>query len=230
MPLRVRTLPGADDPLWARFIELYRSVFPEPQRETEAAILANLDSGRDPEGRGNLMLAAVDAQDACVGGLLYHDLRSVRCAYVSYLFVDAAHRNEGIGSCLLRQMRRALVQGTASRGRRPIGVFVEIDLESCRKRRREQFWARQGIVPLDVAWSYPPLRGGRSPIPARLAYGAYPRGKSAWYPNELMDVAGAIFRSAYAYLPQATRTLAVIVRDLRRLPADVPVRFVRPFS
>ena len=72
------------------------------------------------------------------------------------------------------------------------------------------------------------LGSGRLPID--LAFGSYGTTCRVWYPVELENVARAIFEATYSYLPAASLTLGSILNDLRQMPLDEPVRFIKPWE
>src|SRR5262245_29366061 len=109
-------LLNSSSPTWRSLIDLYTRIFEEGQRETERAILRNLDTPQRRGQGGHLVIAAQNASDACVGGIIFSYLPAIDCAYVSYLFVSAELRNRGVGTRLLEEMRKCLETEAASVG------------------------------------------------------------------------------------------------------------------
>jgi GNAT superfamily N-acetyltransferase len=220
--------------MWRPLIDLYVSVFEEGQRETEPAILRNLVTSQNPREGGHLIIAALDEGGRCVGGNIFSYLPAIHCGYVSYIFVRPGLRNRGMGTGLLEEMRRCLASEATRLGHSPVlGLFAEIergDHPGEALQRRFRFWARAGVLPLDVDWQYPPLHQGEPPVPTYFAFGPYRGKRRAWYPGHLEDVARAIFDATYSYLPAAAQTLTAILDGLHRLPPDRPVRYLRAWQ
>ena len=232
--LTFRRVRDSSDPMWRPVIDLYTRVFEEGQRETERAILHNLVTSEHPREGGHVVIAALGSQGACVGANIFSYLPAIACGYVSYLFVRPESRRRGIGQALLEDMRRRLVSEAARAGHGQVrGVFAEIqrhDGGDSVGRNRFHFWESVGVLPLAVEWHYPPLHRGEPPAPMHLAFGSYPGKRVVWYPRELENVARAIFDATYSYLPASANTLITIIETLRRLPQDVPVPYIRPWT
>lgn len=220
------------DAAWRALMDVYITSFEDDQRETEAGLLSNLTTPQNPTEGGHVVIAATVDRGPCVGGVIFSYLSAIDCGYASYLFVAEEWRRRAIGTGLLNEMRARLQAEAMQRGRSPVrGVFTEIQRErhaDTVAHARLRFWARNRILPLAVAWEYPPLHEDGSPAPTYLAFGPYGPGPATWRPDDLERVANAIFEATYSYLPSAPATLASIVETLRRLPRGLPVEYLRP--
>jgi GNAT superfamily N-acetyltransferase len=228
-----RRLLDAGDPAWRPLIDLYTKVFEEGQRETERALLQNLVTPRTPRVGGHLVIVAEGDRAGCVGGVIFSYLPTINCGYVSYIFVQPALRDRGIGTGLLEALRSTLSLEASQCDRGSVrGIFAEIqrsDRTRDARRSRFRFWERARVLPLDLDWRYPPLHSGEPPVPMYLAFGPYGRRRDRWYPEDLEGVARAIFDATYGYLPSARATLTLILANLDRLPRNVPIRYTRPW-
>lgn len=229
----MRRVSGPHDPAWPALIALYTRIFEEGQRETERAIVRNLVTSQNRRHGGHIVYVA-EQRGACVGGNIFSYLPAIDAGYVSYIFVDPASRSRGIGRALLRAMRTCLANEAADAGRPDVqGLFAEIERgEDAGQslQRRFRFWEQAGVLPLDLAWRYPPLHDGDPPAPMYLAFGSYAPAAPQWYPGGLARVARAIFDATYSYLPSANATLLSIREELDRLPQDQPVPYIRPWE
>jgi GNAT superfamily N-acetyltransferase len=230
-PLTFRRIRASADASWRPLMKLYEEAFEEGQRETERAILQNLDTDAFPREGGHLVIVAEEMPGVCLGGVLFSYLPAIDCGYVSYLVVAQLLRDRGIGTQILAETHRYLDDEAARVGHAPVrGIFTELEREDPGNPdtfRRFRFWARNGVRPLAVDWRYPALHGGQPPVPMYLAFGGL-GGPPRWYPLELKNVATAIFDATYSYLPASVPTLAAIMADLDRMPPDQAVPYLSP--
>ena len=116
MNIQVRALRAEDrarwDPLWASYLEFYRTEL--PQAVTEATWQRLMDPQDQPYG-----LAALDADRRIVGIVHYHFHLSTWSlagyCYLEDLFVDPAARGQGAGRALIEAVYRAADERGATR-------------------------------------------------------------------------------------------------------------------
>ena len=227
-----RRLLDASDPAWRPLIALYAESFEDAQREAEAGIRRNLRTSENSRPGGHVVIAALAVDTTCVGGIIFSYLPTVDSGYVSYIFVRSGRRRQGIGTALLEEAHRWMLDEARFAGRdRVLGVFTEIQRVGqgwLSLRDRFHFWQKVAVLPLDVDWRYPPLRPDEPAVPMYLAYGSYGPEREHWYPRDIERVAVAIFEATYDYLPGGLQTLQEILAGVRRLPHDVPISYIGP--
>lgn len=132
------------------FARIYEASFPASERDDTASVLASIADG---ERLCHVALVG----NVLVGLAVILPLRGPDVAYLEYLAVDQSHRNQGIGSAILAQLRQELTVGT----HRTQGVIFEVEpphsaegAERDLRARRIAMYERNGAVVVTCAPAY----------------------------------------------------------------------------
>jgi GNAT superfamily N-acetyltransferase len=207
---------------------IYENTFREGERESRRAFEDNLASEGNEKSGGHIILALLDREARCRGGIIFSYLEIINSGYISYLVVERSLRRLGHGSALFWAAKDTLDFSAHSLGHPSVhGIFAELERESLQDPLtydRLRFWENLGVLPLDFSWAYPELIAGKTPVPMDLAYRGFGTHRQLTHAS-LCAATEAIFRSTYSYLPGCASVLETVRHVLTRYPPATPIPF-----
>lgn len=171
--VRIRSLAGADDPLFWPALELYVETFPRDEREPLAYVAGVACGQITHTDTGASVAMRVAEVESTLGGLCYfYADPDSRCGLLVYIVTEARFRGRGLGEALIAA---ALAGVRDVVGPDCEALFLECELpelatgEEVHVRERRIAWfLGRGARIISRTYTQPPMAPDRAPVPLAL--------------------------------------------------------------
>ena len=176
------------DSVFERVMHIYTESFPDNERQTRDTLEERIHSGRET-------LSVAFLKDEPVGFSLVWTLKNLAFDLLDYLAVREASRGSGYGSQIFRETAQRVFHAGRS-------IVIEVEDpdygdDSDRKRRRIEFYMRNGAAILEgFSYILPPLDGTR-PIRMRLLFFLNEDKRRGMEMRELGNLIRRIYKDVY---------------------------------
>lgn len=194
--MRVREVRSSADPAFRRAYRLLARVFPPAElvsRRDWRAVMREHEAGVWTDLAWHLVVA--ERGSALLGAATGSYLGSVNVGLIGYIAVANADRSRGLGPRLRRRLTEAFARDARRITSRPLAALVgEVESDNPWLRHLVR---RQGVIPLDIPYYQPSLRGRRPPVALVLYYQPLARPRRSLPSGEVRRLLYALWRRPY---------------------------------
>jgi GNAT superfamily N-acetyltransferase len=210
LPLAVREITIAADPILDQVHALYEACFPLNERVPVRDLVEQLGPAPPAAYARHLLVSEAGGRLAGFASVLY--LREVRCGFVMYVAVHPDFRNVGLGSRILAAAIESCRADAAHEGAHLKGVLMEVERvedsanlrERASREARLRFFARHGAKILSDTYLQPPAWVGGPEVALNLLY--LP-GAERWPDRQIIP---EFYRAAFSYGSDQPAVLAAL--------------------